>query len=143
MTPEFLRAVLDTLAPGETVSGEAGLPPLPSGSAAGVDIAAHAAVHDDVLHAIAARASGAEAFATADEAERVSLLQVTERERPDAFRALVVDLLTDYYETDIVLTAMGWRTEPPQPMGHAMTSMATPTKTALNHVREKIKLWRE
>lgn len=143
MTPEFLRAVLDTLIPGETTSGDTGLPPLPSGSAAGVDIAAYAASHVDVLRAIAAKAGSVQTFAAAEEAKRVSVLQAIERERPDTLRALVVALLTDYCETDLVLAAMGWRADPPQPMGHTLSPMATPTKMTLNRVREKIKLWRD
>jgi hypothetical protein len=143
MTPEFLRAVIDTLIPGETSPSEAGQPALPRGSTAAVDLAPHAETHRDVLRAIAERAGGEESFAAADEAARVGVLQSIERERPDPFRALVVQLLQDYYESDPVLVAMGWRTDPPQPRGHPMMPMDTPTRAALARVGQKAKLWRD
>lgn len=143
MTPQFLRAVIDKLIPGETVSGDPAMPALPSGSAAGLDLAPYAEAHRDVLRAIAERAGGEHSFAIADEAARVAILQSIEIEQPDSFRALVVHLLQDYYQTDVILTAMGWRTDPPQPKGHTLTPMATSTETTPNRARQKIKLWRD
>ena len=143
MTPEFLRAVLDTLIPGETVPGESDLPALPSGSAAGVNAASHASAHHDVLRAIAARAGGEDVFATADEAARVQTLKSIEREQPDEFRALVTALLLDYYESAPVLAAMGWRPDPPQPKGHRLIEFDAAQSATLTRVREKAKLWRE
>jgi hypothetical protein len=143
MTPQFLCAVIDTLIPGETSPGEAGLPALPSGSAAGLDLGPHAEAHRDVLRAIAERAGGEESFVAADETKRVAILQTIERERPDPFRALVVHLLQDYCETDLVLTAMGWRTDPPQPRGYAMMQSDMTIDAAVARVKQRAKIWRD
>lgn len=142
MNQDFFRAVVDTLIPGETVPGEAGLPALPSGRAAGVDLTPYAEAHGDVLRAIAVSAGGEDSFTATDEASRARLLQFIERDQPDGFRALVVQLLQDYYETDVVLTAMGWRTDPPQPAGHSLMRINTTTNAALARVKQKNKMWR-
>jgi hypothetical protein len=125
MTPDFLRAVLDTLIPGEAAPAEAGLPPLPSGSAVIVDHASYAVQHADVLHAIATQAGGERAFAEAAEAARTSVLRSIEARQPEPFRALLTVLLQDYYETPAVLAAMGWRADPPQPRGHELSPAET------------------
>jgi hypothetical protein len=65
-----------------------------------------------------------------------------ERERPAEFRALLVALLPDYYESPDVLTALGWRPEPPQPAGHGLDAMDEPTRQALDRVRGRSALWR-
>ncbi len=99
MTPEFLAAVVDTLLPGDDV--------LPSGMRAGLDPAAYAASHRAVLDAIAAQAGSFERFLQADESTRTGALTAVERALPDAFRALLVAVLSDYYEAPTVLTALG------------------------------------
>ncbi len=142
MTPEFLRAVVDTLLPGE--QGDAlGTVALPSGSAAGVDLANYAASARPVLDAIARAAGGAAAFATASEVVRAAALRSVERGLPDEFRSLVTPVLADYYESAAVLIAFGWRAEPPQPRGHAVPSTDEATHQRLDRVRRRAKLWRD
>jgi hypothetical protein len=133
MTSAFLTALLDTLLPGE--------PPLPRGSAAGLDLRAVADAHHPLLDAIAAQAGGADSFASASEAERIVVLNEIERTMRDSFRALLAAILTEYYDSDAVLTAMGWRTEPPQPAGHAVEPVGEATLQMLEKVRQRRKLW--
>ncbi|MGH6931379.1 MAG: hypothetical protein ACREEE_02980 [Dongiaceae bacterium] len=143
MTPAFLRAVVDTLIPGETAPGEPGLPALPSGSAVGIDPAPHVTAHHIILGAIAARAGGEDGFANADEAARVQTLKSIEQEQPDEFRALVTALWQDYYESAPVLAAMGWRAEPPQPNGHRVPQSDTTSDALLARAKRQARLWRE
>ncbi len=142
MTPEFLRAVVDTLLPGE--QGDApGSVARPSGSAAGVDLAKYAAAARPVLEAIAHAAGGAAAFAGASESVRAAALRSVEQELPEAFRALVTPVLADYYESPAVLIASGWRAEPPQPRGHALPPTDEVTHQRLDRVKRRAKLWRD
>jgi len=137
MTPEFLRAVVDTLLPGE--QGDA---PLPSGTAAGVDLSKYAAAARPVLEAIAHAGGGAPAFAGAPETARVAILRTVEQELPDAFRALVTSVLADYYESPAALIAFGWRAEPPQPRGHVLPPTDEATHQRLDRVKRRARLWR-
>jgi hypothetical protein len=86
MTPAFLAAVIDTLLPGDDV--------LPSGTGAGVTLAADA--HAAVLEAISTQAGGMDAFAGALEPAHVAILRAVECAHPEAFRALLVAVLSDY-----------------------------------------------
>ena len=142
MTPAFIAAVVDTLLPGDS-GGPAGEPPLPSASAAGIDLGALAESHSAVFEAIAKQAGGAGPFIAATEPARVAAVQAIERAMPDAFRALLSALLADYYESAPVLTAMGWRKDPPQPRGHAMSAQAAAMAERLSRVQARGKLWRE
>jgi len=135
MTPEFLAAVLDTLLPGDDA--------LPNGTRAGLDPAAHVAPHRAVFDAIAAQAGSFERLIGADEGARMTAVTAVERALPDAFRALLITVLSDYYETPALLTALAWRTDPPQPAGHAVPSFDNPTTERLERVRQRIKLWRD
>ncbi|HTO81228.1 MAG TPA: hypothetical protein VMQ73_03290 [Methylomirabilota bacterium] len=132
MIPEFLAAVIDTLLPGDDV--------LPSGTAAGVALAP--GTHAPVLQAVRTEAGGMDAFAQAPEAARVAVLQAVERAHPETFRALLVAVLSDYYEAALVLAALGWRSDPPQPWGHALPIMDSPTSEHLERVRQRDRLWR-
>jgi hypothetical protein len=134
MTPEFLAAVIDTLLPGDDA--------LPSGTQAGLNPAAYGASHRAVFGAIAAQAGGDDLFARADENVRCAALAAIERAAPDAFRALLVSVLSDYYEAPPVLAALGWRTDPPQPAGHAMPELNDLTAERLERARRRAKLWR-
>jgi hypothetical protein len=142
MTPAFLRAVVDTLLPGDATS-RAGQRNLPAGSAAGVDLAPYAESSQFVLQAIAKAAGGAPAFIEADEPRRVEILQSVQREAPDAFARLLGALLPDYYEAPVVLKALGWRAEPPQPQGHVVPDMDEATRARLERVRRGRQLWRD
>ena len=128
MTPEFLAAVIDALLPGDDV--------LPSGTRAGVTLAADA--HSQVLDAVRTQALGMDAFAGAPEPARVTVLQAVERTHPEAFRALLVSVLSDFYESTPVLTAMGWRSDPPQPLGYELPS----SDIGIDKVRARGRLWR-
>ena len=133
MTPEFLRAVVETVLPGEA---------LPSASAAGVDLARYAETARPALDVIAAASGGAARFAGASETERVAVLRRVEREQPSAFRALIMPLLIDYYDAAAVLAALFWRNEPPQPRGHAVPPEDCETLRRLERVRARPPLWR-
>jgi len=133
MNPAFLTAVIDTLLPGDDV--------LPSGTRVGVTMVAN--THALVLEAVSAQGGGLDAFAGAPEPERAAVLQAVERAHPEAFRALLVAVLSDYYEAPPVLAALGWRLGPPQPTGHAMSTMDDPTSKHLERVRQRDRLWRE
>jgi hypothetical protein len=134
MTPDFLAAVIDMLLPGDGA--------LPSGTGAGLDPVAYVDSHRAVLDAIATRAGSYERFARADESARTAALIAVERAMPDAFRPLLVAVLSDYYEAPAVLTALGWRTDPPQPAGHARPSLDGPTVERVERVRQRNKVWR-
>jgi len=134
MTPEFLAAVIDTLLPGDGV--------LPSGTGAGLDRAIYVDSHRAVLDAISAQAGSYERFSRADESARTAALMAVERAMPDTFRALLIGTLSDYYEAPPVLTALGWRTDPPQPGGHAMSKQDEATAEQLERVQRRAKLWR-
>jgi len=141
MTPEFLAAVIDTLLPGEQ-KAPPGAMPLPSGTQADLDPAAYSSSHRAVLNAIAAQAGSCELFVRADESARDAILKAVERAMPDAFRALLATVLSDYCEAPPVLTALGWRVDPPQPSGHVVPDLDGPTAERLERVRERAKLWR-
>jgi hypothetical protein len=134
MTPAFIAAVVDTLLPGDGV--------LPSGTAAGLPLAAYAESHRPVLDAVAAHAGGIESFIRADEAARATVARAVERAMPDAFRALLTTVLSDYYESEPALAALGWPMHPPQPMGHAIAAMEGATVERLNRVARRGQRWR-
>jgi len=141
MTPEFLQAVLDTLLPAERAAVSGGAI-LPSGSAAGIDLASHRRTAKPILDAIARAADGASAFVNAAEPARVEILRTVDREMPDAFRALIAQLLADYCESPSVLAAFGWRADPPQPQGHPLPRIDAATEQRLERVRQRGKIWR-
>jgi hypothetical protein len=134
MNPDFIAAVIDTLLPGDGV--------LPSGTAAGLPLAAYVDPHRAVLETIAAQVGGIEAFIHADEAAHVNAVGAVERAMPDAFRALLTAVLSDYYESDAVLAALGWPTHPPQPTGHTLAPMDDATAVRLDRVAQRGQLWR-
>ncbi len=142
MTPEFLRAVVDTLLPGEDVA-PAGGQNLPAGSAAGVDLGRHAQAVRPILQAILKAAGTAPAFVAASEARRIEILRSVQGEAPEAFALLLGVLLPDYYETRAVLNALGWRSEPPQPRGHVVPAMDETTRARLERVRLGRQRWRD
>jgi hypothetical protein len=142
VTPEFLRAVVDTLVPGDD-----GVPPLPSATVAGVaaKLAEHLgadrarAQRELVLRAIAMASRGDEAFVRAEAAERVAIVRRVEAELRGPFEAFVSLVLQDYYEAEAVLLAMGWRAEPPQPQGHRLLPF---DEALLEPVKRRGRMWR-
>jgi hypothetical protein len=141
VTPEFMSAVVDTLLPGDR-----DVPPLPTGTAAGVAAKLEhlvadreRALRDVVLGAIASASRGEDAFVRTDAAGRIASVRQVEAEMPGPFRALVALVLQDYYEAEIVLLAMGWRAEPPQPQGHVLPPF---DEALLAPVRRRGRMWR-
>jgi hypothetical protein len=141
MTPEFLAAVLDTLLPGEATAS--GGRPLPSGAVAGLAPDGYAASYGPVFDAVARQAGGIDPFLAADEAARAAALEAAERRMPDAFRALLMAVLSDYYESPAVLAALGWSADPPQPVGHAVAETDEITTARLDRVTRRARLWRD
>jgi hypothetical protein len=145
-TPDFLRAVVDALLPGlpATVEGAAALP---AASQLGIDrlLADHLTTHPNsaqfaqALQAIIHQASSMADFAAADEATATEILQKVERAENTAFLALVFIVSADYYETEDVLRAFGWRDSPPQPLGYRLPPF---DEELLMPVKRKQKLWR-
>jgi hypothetical protein len=135
VTPDLISAVADAIVPGDALD-----PPLPSGSAARVASRLQADRHRTVLAAIAEAAGGEAAFIRADAAARENVLHEVELRMRDAFAALVLAILRDYYEDDAVLRAMGWRAEPPQPSGHTLDPF---DETLLKPVKDRGRLWRD
>jgi len=141
VTPAFLSAVVDTLLPGDH-----GVPPLPTGTAAGVaakleDLLSRpdGARHDVALRAIARAAGDEEAFVGADAAARIASVRLVEADMREPLRALVALVLQDYYEAEAALVAMGWRAEPPQPAGHVLPPF---DESLLEPVKRRDRMWR-
>lgn len=141
--PAFLAAVVDTLLPGDD-----GTPPLPAGSAAGVAdrlasslvTARDKSAHRAVLDAIARRAGGEAAFVRSDPATRAGTLRAVEAQGRQAFGRLVAIALEEYYDAEPVILAMGWRVEPPQPLGHHVRPL---DEALLDPVRRRGRMWRD
>jgi hypothetical protein len=138
--PAFLCAVVDTLLPADEM--------LPSGTATGVAaaLAKHLRAHRDrdiftqVLDAIAAQSGGEDGFVAADEAVRVETLKSVEQEAGAAFEQLVALVLADYCEAAVVLGALGWRPDPPQPRGFELAPF---DESLLVQARRRTRLWRD
>lgn len=124
----FLDAVLDTLLPG--VEG------LPKGSKIGLD----AAPHTEALRLVASEAGGEASFVTASAGARADILRRVEA-RPTV-QTLVAAALTRYYQSEAVITAMGWRTAPPQPTGHKVAATDAATWERLERVKARGRIWR-
>lgn len=93
-----------------------------------------------VLDAVARTAGGEAAFVRAGSARRAATVRAVEPELPDAFAALVLGMVEDYYDADAVLLALGWRVEPPQPNGHPLPAF---DGSLLSAVRERAPMWRD
>jgi hypothetical protein len=135
MNQDFLRAVVDTLLPGDAI--------LPAGSVAGVDLGKYAETLGPALQLIANAAGGEEALIETDEARRVAILKAVQHDAPESFTRLLGALLPDYYEASAVLKALGWRSEPPQPRGHVVPATDDVTCARLERVKSRGKLWRD
>ncbi len=129
MTPVQLRQLADLLLPGD----QAGLPP---GSRV-----------PDVMLALTESTSpiiaqiGSHPDFT-DRAKRNAVLSEMEGSHGQDFRDLVLSLIKPYYESGPVLEAMGWRTQPPQPLGHELASMAADLDQALAEIAARKRIWR-
>lgn len=124
MIDRLAHAIVDALLPGDEDAH------LPAASEVGVNEALSAALaapeglgHHRVVSAVARELGGAREFLHATPDQRTSALRAVERDLPAEFRALVVFALEIYYQSDAVLRAMGWRAEPPQPLGHPLEAL--------------------
>ena len=129
----MLLALLDTMLP-----GDAGQPPLPAASQAGLELAKLERLAEPVISALADR----DAFLMATPADRVAQLRIVELNVPDAFKALLAEALATYYEAPPVIAALGWRAAPPQPHGHDVAPNDDATWRGLAKVKARGKRWR-
>jgi hypothetical protein len=134
MTRVLLLAVLDTMLP-----GDAGQPPLPPASKAGLDLGTLERLAQPVVAALPDR----DAFLMAAPADRVAQLRIAELNAPEAFKALLAKALPAYYEAPPVVAALGWRTAPPQPHGHDIAPNDETIWHALDTVKARGQLWRD
>jgi hypothetical protein len=129
MTSEALRNLCDLLLPGD----ESGLPP---GSRV-----------PEVMRSLLGSLSPIKSLALAhpdlaDADKRLMLFISIEQEHPQAFRDFVLSLIKPYYESAEVLAAMGWRSAPPQPQGHAVAPMDKTLTADLAKMVERGRRWR-
>jgi hypothetical protein len=129
----LVLAVLDTLLPGDE-----GEPPLPRASAAALDLTALERLAGPVLAAL----GDGDAFLASSPAERVAQLRAVEQKAPEPFKLFLGEALATYYEAASVLAALGWRSAPPQPHGHALDEVDATTLQRLDKVRSRARLWR-
>ena len=133
MSRALLMAVLDTMLP-----GDAGQPPLPPASEAGLELGTLERLAEPVVAAMADR----DAFLMATPADRVAQLRIVETNVTDALKALLAEALAAYYETPAVVAALGWRMAPPQPHGHDVAPNDDPAWHALDKVKARGQIWR-
>jgi hypothetical protein len=119
MIGRLVHVIVDVLLPGDEDAA------LPAASEVGVSDSLAAALetaegleYHRVVGRIARELGGAHEFIRATPDRRIAVLRAVEKEMPSEFRKLVVFALEAYYQADAVMLAMGWRTEPPQPLGH-------------------------
>ncbi len=129
MTPANLRLLADLILPGD----ETGLPP--------------GSLIPDVMAVLARSTSPIKALAGdhpdfGEASKRHGLLTGLEAEHPQEFRDFVLALIKPYYESGQVLEAMGWRSAPPQPQGHAIAAMDEALAPALARIAERRRMWR-
>jgi hypothetical protein len=142
MDGEFLRALVDSIAPGGSVTVEVTLPPA---SAVGCDRALAGALDSNstlqgVVDAIAARAGGMGSFSSITADQRQSLLEAVQNEKPAAFMGLVALVLAHYYAQPQVLEALNWPARPPQPEGHELPAF---DESLLRPVLARGAIWRQ
>lgn len=135
MIERLAHVIVDVLLPGDEDAR------LPAASEVGVNDALVAVLqtpdglaYHRAVSAVARELGGAHDFLHATPDRRIAALQAVERELPVEFRALVVFALETYYQSDAVILAMGWRTGPPQPLGHDVDGL---DETLLDTVRTR------
>lgn len=142
MNDRFLMCLADTLLPGDD-----GEPPLPPGSGVGVHraLAGSVAAEDGgayrrAVSAVARAAGDAHSFVRCSGDVRAAAVADAENARPLEMRALITRALEVYYQSPEVITAMGWRPQSPQPLGHSVDALDA---TLLDPVRSRSPLWRQ
>ena len=143
---DFLCRVVDTMLPGLPATGVKSA--LPSASELGLheQLRGHLAAHPDatrfanVLLAITDEAGGMVRFVESDELSATATLEAVETTMSTGFAAFLFVIAADYYESEDVLRAFGWRVTPPQPLGYELApfdeTLLAPVKS-----REQ-RLWR-
>ena len=129
MTPVQLRQLADLLLPGD----QAGLPP-------GSRVPDVMLALTESTSPLIAQIGGHPDFA--DRTKRNAVLSEMESSHGQDFRNLVLSLIKPYYESGPVLEAMGWRTQPPQPLGHELAPMAADLDQALVEIAARKRIWR-
>ncbi|WP_119391711.1 hypothetical protein [Taklimakanibacter lacteus] len=124
MTPSRLGLLADLILPGDAAG-------LPRGS-----------LIPEVMLALAGSASPIKGLLGErfDFAEKD--LRLIEQSHPAEFRELVMSLIKPYYESGKVLEAMGWRSAPPQPLGHRIAAMDEALAAELARIAERKRIWR-
>jgi len=128
-----MLAILDTMLP-----GDAGQPPLPAASEAGLELETLERLAEPAVAALADH----DGFLMASPADRVAQLRIVELNVPDAFKSLLAEALATYYEAPPVVAVLGWRTAPPQPHGHDVAPNDDATWRSLEKVKARGQLWR-
>ena len=141
MNSRLMAAITDTVLPREMNVPDGKLA-LPCGSEVPIRLAELHLRHSSVIAAIAHMAGGGAAFVEAPENLRIGIIEAVERQQAVEFRALLVEMLEAYYGAPEVLAAMGWRSEPPQPAGHAVEPSSQATLALLEAVRLRGPIWR-
>ena len=126
ITTAFLRRVVDTLLPGLPATQH--FSALPAASQLGLDekMMGYLDTHSDaarfagVVEAIAKQAGGASDFTDGEESAVIGTLKAVEIAMSADFLAFLFVLAADYYESEEVLDAFGWRVTPPQPLGYEL-----------------------
>ncbi|MGH6891697.1 MAG: hypothetical protein ACREEP_05515 [Dongiaceae bacterium] len=134
MTRAMLMAVLDALFPGDE-----GAPPLPSASKAALDLESLEPPAEPLVTAL----GDGDSFLNGSTVERVAKLRAVEQASPEPFKLFLSAALAAYYESAPVLAALGWRSAPPQPLGHSVEDTDPATWQSLEKVRRRGKLWRD
>ena len=133
MSRVLLLAILDTMLP-----GDAGQPPLPAASEAGLELETLERLAEPAVAALADH----DGFLMASPVDRVAQLRIVELNVPDAFKSLLAEALATYYEAPPVVAVLGWRTAPPQPHGHDVAPNDDATWRSLEKVKARGQLWR-
>ena len=133
MSRVLMLAILDTMLP-----GDAGQPPLPAASEAGLELETLERLAEPAVAALADH----DGFLMASPADRVAQLRIVELNVPDAFKSLLAEALATYYEAPPVVAVLGWRTAPPQPHGHDVAPNDDATWRSLEKVKARGQLWR-
>lgn len=138
MIGRLAHAIVDLLLPGDLDAR------LPAAGEVGVGSALVALLQTPdglachrVVSAVARALGGAHEFLHATPDRRIAVLRAVEEELPAEFRTLVVFALERYYQSDAVASALGWRSQPPQPLGHDLDPL---DETLLDAVRARGRL---
>jgi hypothetical protein len=133
MSDEFLKALVDALAPG----GELGVDiAAPSASACRI----HELLKEELENPGSPLLAVIERIAMLRGVPAAVALRQLQDSDPDGLTRLVSFVLTAYYQAPAVVEAFGWPARPPQPQGHALA--AELDEALLAPVRSRPPFWR-